>query len=156
MPGSGRSIGLAFCFKMYEALNIEFNSEHRLVITRLQGVADDRSARELLNFLLALEEVAEPFNRVADLTLATDISLSTEAIREYAERRLLNLAHLAPFRAAIIAPGPDSQAAGHLYATLMKGSKVEVGVFRDASSAAEWLGVSEAALRAQPSPTRHA
>src|SRR5262245_43802775 len=119
---------------MYEALNIEFDSERRLVITRLQGVADDDSARELLNFLLALEEAAGPFDRVADMTLATDISLSTAAIQEYAKRRLQNLAHLSPFRAAIIAPGPDSQAAGHLYATLMKGSKVEVGVFPDASS----------------------
>jgi hypothetical protein len=110
---------------------------------------------EMLNFLLALEGVAEPFNRVADLTHAAEISLSSAAIQKYAERRLRNLAHLAPFRAAIIAPTPEGEAAGHLYATLVEGSKVEVGVFSDASSAAEWLGVPEAAVRAQPSPTRH-
>ena len=131
---------------MYEALNIEFKSEHRLVISRPRGVADDRSARALLDFLLALEEVAEPFNRVADMTLATEFFISTAAIKEYAERRRQNLDHLAPFRAAIIAPSPDSQAAGHLYATLMKGSKVDVGVFPDAASAAQWLGVPEDAL----------
>jgi hypothetical protein len=140
---------------MYEALNIEFHSEHRLVITRPEGVVDDDCVRALLRFLLALEEVAEPFNRVADLTYATDISLSTPGIQEYAERRRQNLADLAPFRAVIIAPNPDSQAAGHLYATLMKGSKVEVGVFPDASAAAKWLGVPEAGLRGQPLPTRH-
>jgi hypothetical protein len=140
---------------MYETLNIELNSEHRLVISRPRGMVGDHVTVELLNFLLALEEVAEPFNRVADLTYATDVSLSTAAIRAYAERRLHNVAELAPFRAAIIAPSPDSEAAGHLYATLMKGSKVEVGVFRDVSSAAEWLGVPEAALSVQPSPTRH-
>jgi hypothetical protein len=139
---------------MYEALNIEFNSEHRLFITQPEGAVDDHSARELLHFLLALEEVAEPFNRVADLSHATDISLSTTAIREYAERRLQNLADIAPFRAAIITPSPESAAAGNLYATLMKGSKVEVGVFPNTSSAAEWLGVPEAAVRAQPSATR--
>jgi hypothetical protein len=130
--------------------SIEFNSEYRLVISRPRGVADDNSARELLDFLLALEQVSEPFNRVADLSLATDISLSTPAIQEYAQRRLQNLAHLEPFRAAIIAPRPDSQAAGNLYATLMKGSKVEVGVFTDAPSAAEWLGVPENVLTSNP------
>jgi hypothetical protein len=139
---------------MYEALNIEFNSEHRLVICRPQ-VMDDCSAMEILNFLLAMEAVAEPFDRIADLTYATEHSVSTAAIQEYAERRLQNLSNLAPFRAAIIAPRPDSAATGNLYATLMKGSKVEVGVFPDARSAAEWLGVPEAAIRVQPSPTRH-
>src|SRR5436190_24258496 len=104
---------------MYEALNIEFNSEHRLVISRPHGVVDDCSAMELLNFLLALEGVAEPFNRVADLTPATDISLSSPAIQRYAEARLQNLAHLEPCRAAIIGPSPDTEASGHLYATLM-------------------------------------
>jgi len=134
---------------MYEALNIEFNSEHRLLISRPQGVVDDYSVMQLINFLLALEEVAESFNRVADLRQATDISVSSPAIREYAENRLKNLDHLAPFRAAIIAASPDGEAAGRLYATLMKGSKVDVGVFHNATSAAEWLGVPEAALRAQ-------
>src|SRR5262245_44107490 len=124
---------------MYDALNIAFNSEHRLIIARPVGVVDDHSARGLLNFLLALEEVAEPFNRVLDMALATESSVTTVAILEYAERRLQNLAHLDPFRAAIIATSPASQAAGHLYATLMKGSKVTVGVFPNSTSAAQWL-----------------
>jgi hypothetical protein len=83
------------------------------------------------------------------MTLATEISLSTAAIHEYAERRLQNLTQLAPFRAAIIAPSPDSQATGYLYAALMKGSKVEVGVFPNATSTAHWLGVPEDAVRPQ-------
>jgi hypothetical protein len=132
---------------MYETLHIEFQSEHRLFICRPE-VVDDCSAREVLHFLLALEEVAEPFDRLADLTHATEISLSSAAIRDYAETRLNNLTHLAPFRAAILTGCFDSEATGNLYATLMKGSKVEVCVFRNTSSAAEWLGVPEAAVRA--------
>ena len=84
---------------MYEALNIEFNSEHRLVISRPHGVVDDCSAMELLNFLLALEGVAEPFNRVADLTPATDISLSSPAFsgtRRPGSRISLTSNHVAP------------------------------------------------------------
>jgi hypothetical protein len=130
---------------MYETLHIEFQSEHRLFICRPE-VLDDHSAREVLHFLLALEQVAEPFNRLADLTRGTGGSLSTAAIQEYAEIRLNHLDHVAPFRAAIVAGCLDSEAAGNLYATLMKGSKVEVGVFRNTSSAAEWLGVPEAAV----------
>jgi hypothetical protein len=138
---------------MYETLNIEFQSEHRLFICRPR-VVDDCSAMEILDFLLALEAVAEPFNRVVDLTNATEYGLSSATIREYAEKRLQNLTDLAPFRAAMISPHPDSVAAGNLYATLMKGSKVEVGVFPNANAAAEWLGVPEDAVRAPPSPTR--
>lgn len=133
---------------MYETLNIEFQSEHGLFICRPQ-VLDDHSARELLHFLLALEQVAKPFNRLADLTRATDVSLSSAVIKDYAETRLNNLAHLAPFRAAIVAGSRDSEGVGNLYATLMKGSKVEVSLFRNTSSAAVWLGVPEAAVRAQ-------
>jgi hypothetical protein len=139
---------------MYETLNIELQPEHRLFICRPE-VMDDYSALELLNFLLALEAVAEPFNRLADLAHTAGTFLSSAAIREYAEWRLQTLTHVAPFRAAIIAGSPESEAAANLYATLVKGSKAEVDVFRDPAAAAEWLGVPEGAICVKASQEEH-
>jgi len=138
---------------MYDALNIDFNSKHRLGICRPCGIIDEYFIFQLLNFLFALEEVAEPFNRVLDLTLATDIPLTTPELHQYADARRQATAHLLQFRTAIIAPGPHAEAFARLYAMLMKDSKIEIGIFANASSAAEWLRVPEDVVRSQSSTT---
>jgi hypothetical protein len=132
---------------MYDSLKVDFDSKHRLVICRPYGIIDDYFAIQLLNFLLALEEVSEPFNRLLDLTFVTAIPLSSRKIQEYAEGRRQATAHLAPFHTAIIAPRPEAQAAARLYATLVTGSKIQADVFPDVSSAAQWLNLPEEALR---------
>src|ERR1051326_1437833 len=132
---------------MYDALKVDFNSEHQLVVCRPHGIIDEYFAIQLLNFLLALEEVSEPFNRLLDLTFVTAILLGSGKIKEYAEARSQATAHLAPFRTAVIAPGPETEAAARLYATLVAGSKIHVNVFPNASSAAQWLNLPEQVLR---------
>jgi hypothetical protein len=140
---------------VYDALKVDFISEHRLVVCRPAGVIDDYFAIQLLNFLLALEEVSEPFNRLLDLTLTTDITLSSKKIQEYAEARVQATAHLPPFRTAIIADRPETEAAARLYATLVKGSKIEVWVFGSTGAAAHWLDVPDDIVRASVlSPSR--
>jgi hypothetical protein len=131
---------------MYDALNIDFNCEHRLGISRPQGPLNEYFCRQLLNFLLALEEVAEPFDRVLDLTLVTGVPLDNAAIREYANARRHATANLPRFRTAIIAPSPEAEALARLYATLMHDSRIEVVLFPNAISAARWLGVPENAI----------
>jgi hypothetical protein len=128
---------------MYEALEVDFISEHRLAVCRPRGIVDEYFAVQLLNFLFALEEVADPFNRLLDLTFAAGITLSSKKIQEFAEARCQATAHRPPFRTAIIAGCPETEAVARLYATLVKGSKIEVGIFEDASSAANWLNVPE-------------
>jgi hypothetical protein len=131
---------------VYDALKVEFKPEHRLVICRPQGVVDDFFAIQLLNFLLALEEVAEPFNRLLDLTHATDIPLTSKMIQEYAEARSQATAHLEPFCTAIIGSRPEAETVARLYASTMADSKIAVGVFPDTSSAAQWLKLPEEIL----------
>jgi hypothetical protein len=137
---------------MYDALKVDFKSEHRLVVCRPECVIDDYFAIQLLNFLLALEEVAEPFNRLLDLTLTTDISVSSKKIQEYAQTRCHAVAHLPPFRTAIIANRLEAETVARLYTTLVKGSKIEVGLFADASSAAQWLNLCENVLHSPVPP----
>jgi len=137
---------------MYDSLNIDFNSKHRLAICRPHGIIDEYFTIQLLNFLLAVEEVCDPLNRVLDLTLAADIPLSNISIQEYADARRQATAHLRQFRTAIIAPGADAAAAARIFAMLMRDSKIEVDIFRNTSSAAEWLRVPEEVVRSRDSP----
>ena len=141
---------------VYDALKVEFKPEHRLVICRPQGIVDEFFTIQLLNFLLALEEVAEPFNRVLDLTLATDIPLTSKMIQEYADARRKHTDHLAPFRTAIIGHRAEAETVARLYASSVAGSKMEIGVFPDVSTAAQWLNLPEDVLLSPATPLSHA
>jgi hypothetical protein len=133
---------------MSDDLKIEFNAEQRLVICRPRGVLTEKHAAQLLTFLIPLERSdPEPFNRLLDLTLVDDIELSSTIVPLYAMARQDSTKHRPPFRTAIIASEHPAATAALLYASLMKGSKIEVRVFDNASLAAAWLGVPENALR---------
>jgi hypothetical protein len=134
---------------MHDTLNIDFDYKHRLAICRPRGTLDEYFTIQLLTFLFALEEVSKPFNRLLDLTLVTDIPLTTAAIQEYADARRHATAQLPQFRTVIIAPGPEAEATARLFSMLMKDSTIEVGIFPNATPAAQWLGVPEDAVRPQ-------
>jgi len=61
-------------------------------------------------------------------------------------------ADLTPFRTAIVAPDGLARSAADLYASLMKGSKISVGVFGDLATAAEWLDAPVEIFRPQRAP----
>ena len=131
-------------------LQVHFNPEYRLATCRPTGVLGARHAADLLNFLIPLERSnPEPFNRLLDLTRVNEIELSNTVIPLYAMARQDSTKHLPPFRTAIIASDKSAETAALLYATLMKGSKIEVRVFDNASLAAAWLGVPEKALHSE-------
>ena len=126
---------------MYDALNIDFKSEYRLAICRPQGILDAKFAVELLKFLQTHEEhPREPFNRLLDLTRVTEVQLSSKEIWGYASARRDATDHLPPVRTAIII-SDTAETVALVYAALMKDSRIEVRVFDDADSAADWLGV---------------
>jgi hypothetical protein len=136
---------------MDNALNFEFKSEHRLAICRPRGRLDAHFPSQLLKFLSTQEGLpSEPFNRVLDLTLVTDVQLSSTEIWAYANARRDATAHLSPVRTAIIT-NDTAETVALVYATLMKDSKIEVRVFDDSISAADWLGVP----RESVAHTRH-
>ena len=133
---------------MDNPLKIDFNPDYRLAICRPVGLLGAQHAAQLLNFLFGFErDNPEPFNRLFDMTLITEIQLSSAVIYYYARARREATVHLPPFRTAIIACAPSEEEVAATYATLMKGSKIEVGIFRDAGSAARWLSVPEAATQ---------
>jgi hypothetical protein len=104
----------------------------------------------LLDFLLPFEQThLEPFNRLLDLTGVTQIYLTGADIHTYANARREATARLPASRTAIIAHD-STETVGQLYGILMKGSKIQVRTFENASSAADWLGVPETIVRSEP------
>ena len=140
---------------MERRVKIDFNPTYRLAICRPVGVFGRQHVGQLLNFLLGLEDSdSEPFNRLLDLTLVTKIRISGPAIYEYARARCEATANLRPFRTAIIARDSSAVELALVYGTLMEGSKIQVGIFRDISSAADWLCVPEAVTVRSHHPVR--
>lgn len=129
---------------MDNPLKIEFERTYRLAICRPVGFFGPEHAGQLLNFLFAFESSEpEKFNRLLDLSQVTELRLSDSIIYEYATARREATANLPPFRTAIIAADPSAEVMALAYAQLMEDSKIQVGIFRDASSAADWLCVPE-------------
>jgi len=140
---------------MNDGLEIITNAEHRLVIYRRAGLLGPEHAGQLLNFLLAREDSFPIlFNRLLDLSLVTDIRLSSAVIYAYASVRPAANANPPTFRAAIARDSPV-EAAALIYATLMEDSKIPINIFRDAGSAADWLGVPHKVLQPDPVQTTH-
>ena len=138
---------------MYDALKVDVNSKHRMAICRPAGALDEDFTVQLLRFLFAFEEIcSDPFDRLLDLTQVTAVTLNSAAIRNYADARRVAAADLTPFRTAIVAPDGLARSAADLYASLMKGSKISVGVFGDLATAAEWLDAPVEIFRPQRAP----
>jgi hypothetical protein len=76
----------------------------------------------------------------------TEIQIGSAVIYQYAWARRETTACLPRFRTAIIAPDPAAEEVALIYATLMEGSQIQVGVFKDAKSVPEWLDVPEEVL----------
>jgi len=135
---------------MDHPLKIDFDPTYRLAICRPVGLFGDDHVEQLLSYLLALEDSnPSPFNRLLDLTRVTEIRLSSPTISGYAKARQQATTNLPPFRTAIIAPDPGAEELALTYAKMMDGSKIQVGIFPDTNSAADWLCVPEAAVHSK-------
>jgi hypothetical protein len=135
---------------MDHRLKIDFDRAYRLAVCRPVELLGSEQLGQVLDFLLAFEDRnPEPFDRLLDLTEVTDIQVSRPAISEYASARRKATAKLPPFRTAIIARDPAAAEFARVYAWLMEGSKIQVGICRDTKSAAVWLGMPEAVIRSE-------
>jgi hypothetical protein len=136
---------------MNDGLEININAEHRLIICRRAGLLGAEHAGQLMNFLFVLEDSnPNPFNRLLDLSLVTEIRLSSAVVYAYAMVRPAATANPSTLRTAIVAPNPSVEAAALIFATLMEDSRILANIFRDLASAAHWLGVPEKIIRREP------
>ena len=138
--------------RMFRRLHIEYNSEHRLAICRPSGVLDGEFTGQLLSFLIAVEEEPSqhPFNRLLDLAAIEGVRLTASELFQYSKGRRDATDHLPHFRTAIVAPNALANGVARMYEVLMQGSKIQVSVFWESRTAADWLGVPENVAASTP------
>jgi hypothetical protein len=112
-----------------------------LVTWHPDGVFNDKLADRVVEFIESRERIEdEPFHRYTDMTGFTRIELRLNHIFHIARRRKQGYRG-ATVKSALFAVRLISLGIAQMYAEMMNGGRIHVGVFRDRASAAEWLGV---------------
>ena len=125
-----------------------YHADCKLVTWTPLGTLDDELADRIVDFMESEEKiVGEPFDRFTDLSRLNRMNLSLDHVFELAKRRKKGY-HGPKVKSAFYAVRLISITIARMYQELMQESEIEVGVFRDRATAAEWLGVSPERLYA--------
>ena len=134
---------------------IQYDEALNLAICRPEGVFEKNSADEMLGFLQAMEPaLSTPFNRLLDLKGLLEIRLTGTDLYRIAKRRRSSAEKIPVCRCAIFAPTLLTYAIAKIYEELMEGSNIQIGVFAELKTTAEWLGLPESALGLPNANTR--
>ena len=126
---------------------IQYDEALNLAICRPEGVFEKYSADEILSFLQEMETaLPTPFNRWLDLKGLLEIRLTGTDLFRIAKKRRSSAEKIPACRCAIFAPSLLTYAIAKIYEDLMEGSNIQVGVFDEVKTTAEWLGLPESAL----------
>ena len=115
--------------------------EKRLVVTVEEGVVTFSDMAANHDRLLNDPDFDPEFNQLSDATLATDTDLSASNARILYGRRVFSTTA----RRAVVAPSAFTYGIARMLQTYVELSRNGplVAVFRDRTSALNWLGVSE-------------
>jgi len=114
----------------------------RLMVGRVSGVLDAWTVEQVVEFMEIEElENANGFHRYCDLSALEGVHLSTNDILRMAERRREFNPNSIPVKSAFFATDPLSFGIARMYEQLLNSPRIEVRVWSDRESAANWLGV---------------
>jgi hypothetical protein len=126
----------------------KFHPDLRLETWYPTGVLDFALAAQMVNHVGFDERILdEPFNRFADLSGITEIHLKFKELYDLAAERRETYALCPPVKSAFLATTAAAFGIARMFAMLMEKTPIDVQVFRDIDSAAEWLGVPAQSLR---------
>jgi hypothetical protein len=123
-----------------------YQADWGLVTWFPEGVLDNDRADWAAEFIELAEKLeSRVFNRYIDMSGYSRIQISLDHVVRIARRR--HSYEGPPVKSAFFAVPPTSVSVARMYQELMKGSHIEVRVFRDRAVAAEWLDVPTAILQ---------
>jgi len=124
---------------MFDVYVIECDA---LMVARVKGVLDAQATEKIVEFIEIKEEQSENgFNRFCDLTRLEGINLSFAEIQQLAKRRSLFNPNNFKVKSAFLATHPLACGIARMYAESLNSPRIEVRVFGEMETAAEWLGV---------------
>ncbi|MDB6154345.1 MAG: hypothetical protein JWL90_2798 [Chthoniobacteraceae bacterium] len=122
--------------------NTIYYPSERVITWHPRGVFDENLGDRIIEFMEWEERIADqPFNRFIDLSGLSSVRLKVGHAFQSAERRRTGYRG-DPVKSAFFADSFAGLGFARLYAALMKGAQIQVGVFGSRSDAAEWLEVS--------------
>jgi len=119
-----------------------------LMVGRFKGVLDMNEAVRIVEFIEIKEANCETgFHRFCDLTTLDGINLSTSDVLALADRRRAFNPNYVSVKSAFLATDPLAFGIARMYEQLLKSPRIEVSVFNELETAAEWLGVKPDQLK---------
>jgi len=113
-----------------------------LMVGRLTGVLDAKTAGKLADFIEAKEVMTETgFNRFCDMSQLDGVHLSCADVHQLAARRRAFNPNDIRVRSAFFATDPLAFGISRMYEQILNSPRIEVRVWDDMQSAADWLGV---------------
>jgi hypothetical protein len=113
-----------------------------MMVARPKGVLNLDMAQRIVEFVEIKEVSLEKgFNRFCDLTRLEGIQLSSDDVLELANRRRAFNPNDIRVKSAFFATSPLAFGVARLYEQLLNSPRIEVRVFSDIESAADWLAV---------------
>lgn len=127
--------------------DVKFHAAYRLLTWHPQGVLDSDMLNAIIAFIEYKEQdMEEPFNRFTDLSHVTAIDLDFEFVVRASMHRRKAYAGNKPVKSAIYSTTSNSTHLSKVHSILNKYTPLEVAVFSDLASSAEWLGVQQEIL----------
>jgi len=113
-----------------------------LLVCRPEGILDAEMAEEIVEFVEVHEERLERgADRFCDLTGLDGIDLLSSDIHRLADRRRWFNPNNIQVKSAFLATDPLTIGIARMYEQILNSPRIEVRVWVDLQSAAEWLGV---------------
>ncbi|HTF70424.1 MAG TPA: hypothetical protein VK638_47890 [Edaphobacter sp.] len=113
-----------------------------LVVGRLKGVLDAKTAEKVVEFVETKEIVAATgFNRFCDMTQLKGIHISSKDVLQLAARRRAFNPNDIRVKSAFFAIDPLAFGIARMYEQMLDSPRIEVRVWGDMQAAADWLGV---------------
>ena len=128
--------------------HVLFRKELSLLVWKPHGILDQALVNEIVAFVEAAEErVQKPFNRFIDLSALDAVDLNFNFVFHIALHRRLAFESHPPAKTAFYVTSPDTTHYAKLHAMMTDHSPLQVSLFTEHATAAEWLGVPVETLR---------
>jgi hypothetical protein len=119
-----------------------------LLVALPKGILDASMTETIVDFIEIKEIAYETgFNRFCDLTRLKGINLLTDDILKLADRRRTFNPNYIRVKSAFLTVDTLSFGIAHMYEQLLKSPRIELRIFSDVQTAAEWLAVSSDNLK---------
>jgi len=115
------------------------DEEHNLLLWKQAVTIDLNFMMEWAIEIAKLEKTRPPFNRFADLSDLLGISIQTSGLKQVAQQRELYSGTQVKF--AMLARNPVSFGVSRMYQSIREGKGVDIEVFANVESCANWLDV---------------